>query len=227
MMSCRPGADVPQAMQDRDRFEMKNRAPKSWKPASTLARRWQVAAMLAVVFAGLLLAALPAYSQTGAERRQEIRQARRIRARQAARRAGFFARLRELPPKEQERILKNNKRFQSLPPERQEQIRENLRHWNKLSPEQKEQVRRRERIYSRLTPEQRRNVRQMSGEWRDLRPAERRRVRMALRRMRGMTPGERQKFLDSPQFHQDFSLEEQNILRGLGRLFPGGDTPAQ
>jgi type II secretory pathway pseudopilin PulG len=196
----------------------------------TPARHRRIAAVLAAVLAGLLLPALPAFSQTRAERRREILQAHRMRVRQAlrrqaARRAGFFARLRELPPKEQERVLKNDKRFQSLPPARQQQIRENLKHWNQLSADQKEQVRKREEIYSQLTPEQRRNVREMSGEWRNLRPAERLRVRMALRRMRGMTPEERQKFLDSPQFRQRFSSEEQKIVRGLGQLFPDTDAP--
>ena len=190
------------------------------------AGRWRNAAISALALGGLLLAALPAFSQGRAERRQEIRQARRMRAGQAARRAGFFARLRELPPKEQEQILKNNKRFRNLPPQRQQRIRENLRRWNQLSPEQKQQVRQRERIYSHLTPEQRQGVREMSGEWRNLRPEERRQVRLALRRMRRMTPEERQRFLDSAQFRQRFSPEEQNILRGLGNLFPGGDPPA-
>src|SRR5579864_2106915 len=32
---------------------------------------------------------------------------------------GFFQRLRELPPAEQERVMANNERFRSLPPERQ------------------------------------------------------------------------------------------------------------
>ncbi|TAM83015.1 MAG: DUF3106 domain-containing protein [Acidobacteria bacterium] len=189
----------------------------------------KVAAMLVVLLGGLLLAALPAFSQTRAERRMEIRQPRRMGARQAqriqrAQPAGFFARLRDLPPKEQERILKNDKRFRGLPSERQQKIRENLDHWNQLSPEQKEQVRRREEIYSQLTPEQRQNVREMSGEWRDLRPAERARVRMVLRRMRGMSPEQREQFLASPQFRESFSPEEQKIVRGLGQLFPDADA---
>ncbi|HEV2247077.1 MAG TPA: DUF3106 domain-containing protein, partial [Terriglobia bacterium] len=173
--------------------------PRAW------AGRTGIAAVLAALMGGLLLPASPAVCQTRAERRTESRQARKIRVRQALRtqpagRKGFFARLRDLPPNEQERVLKNDRRFQSLPPERQQKIRENLQHWNQLSPEQKEQIRKREEIYSQLTPEERQNVREMSGEWRDLRPAERMRVRMALRRMRGMTPEERQKFLASPQF---------------------------
>jgi hypothetical protein len=211
---------------------MKNRIGNSGVLPQSLARRCLFAGLLAVVLAGLLFPAPPAFSQTRAERRREIRQARRMRVRQAmrrraARRAGFFARLRDLPHKEQERVLKNDKRFQNLPPARQQQVRENLKHWNQLPAEEKQQVQRRERVYSQLTPEQRQRVRAMSGEWRNLRPAERLRVRLALRRMRDMTPGERQKFLDSTQFRERFSPEEQKIVRGLERLFPGGDAPEQ
>ena len=196
------------------------------------ARRRGGVAVPAILLAGLLLAAFPAFSQTRAERRMEIRQARRMDARQAmrmqaTRRRGFFARLRDLPPKEQERVLKNDRRFQNLPPERQQKIRENLQHWNQLSPDQKDQIRKRDEIYSQLTPQQRQNVREMSGEWRDLRPAERMRVRMALRRMRAMTPEERQQFLDSPQFQERFSPDEQKIVRGLSQLFPDADAPDQ
>lgn len=190
--------------------------------------------LLAFVLTGLLFPAHPAFSQRPrarmrserrAERRQKIRQARRMRARRAAR-AGFFSRLRDLPPKEQERVLKNDRRFRRLPAARRQQIRENLKQWNQLSPEQKQQVRRREQIYSQLSAAQRRHVREMSGEWRKLPPAKRRKVRMELRRMRGMTPGERRKFLDSPEFRKHYSPEEQNILRGLGRLFPRDGAPA-
>jgi Protein of unknown function (DUF3106) len=216
---------LPRVLHGRNETEMRKWTHNSGTQPLSRARRCRVAALLALMMAGLLISVLPAFSQTRAERRREARQARRARVRQAVRRAGFFARLRDLPPKEQERILNNNRRFQSLPPERQERIRENLRHWNQLSPDEKQQVRKREQVYSQLTPEQRRNVRRMSGEWRNLRPLERRRVRSELRRMRGMTTEERQKFLNSPQFRQRFSPEEQNILRGLGGLFPGGNAP--
>jgi len=220
---------------DRNEFEMRdgtrNSATRPQTPMRLLCLRVVLAFMLAV----LVVPALPAFAQRPraetrserrAERRQEVRQARRMRIRRAMR-ARFFARLRDLPPKEQERVLKNDRRFQQLPEARRKQIRENLKHWNQLSPKQKQQIRKREQIYSQLTPEQRQNVRRMSGEWRNLRPAERMHVRLALRRMRGMTPEERQKFLDSPEFHQRFSSEEQNILRGLERLFPGGGAPEQ
>lgn len=40
-----------------------------------------------------------------------------------------------------------------------------------------------------------------------------------------MTPEERQMFLDSPQFQERFSPEEQQMVRGLGELFSDADAP--
>lgn len=208
---------------------MRNWTNNSLVRARSLARR-RLASAVGLALAGLLLPVLPAYPQGRAEQRRGAHlerkaQARRSLRRAASRRAGFFERLRDLPPKEQERVLKNDKRFQRLSPERKQRIRENLKRWNQLSPERKAQIRRRERIYSQLSPEQRRSVRRMSRQWRGLPPAQRRKVRQALRRMRGMTPAERRKFLNSRQFEQRFSPEEQGILRGLGRLFPDDNVP--
>ena len=204
--------------------------PGTYPPS--FVRRCRFVALLAVLLGCLFFPAPPAFAQSRAERRRDIRHSRRMRARQvlrrqSARRAGFFDRLRDLPPKEQERVLKNDRRFRELPPERRQKIRENLLRWNELSPEQKAQVRRREQVYSHFSPQQRQNVREMYGKWRGLGPTERRRVRMALRRMRAMTPEERTQFLDSPQFSRRFSPEEQRIVRGLVRLFPSGDAPDQ
>ena len=199
------------------------------QPQAPARRRWSVP-LLAALLLCILLPALPAFSQGRGRRPREVSRARNLRYRQelrqeANRHPGFFERLRDLPPKEQERVLRNNKRFQQLSPERQQRIRENLQRWDRLSPQQKAQIRRRERVYSRLSPDERQRVRGMAREWRDLRPAERFRVRMALRRMRGMTPEERRQFIASPQFRRRFSPREQNILRGLDRLFPGDRTP--
>ena len=182
-------------------------------------------ALWVAVFASFLLPALPAFSQGAGSRGWAIRgRWRPVEARQRARngeqRPSFFSRLRDLPPKEQERVLTNDERFQSLPPERQDRIRENLRRWNELPPQRKEQLREREAIFSRLSPAQRQEARGIFREWRELRPIERQRIMRAFRYMRDIPPGERQRFLDSARVQQRFSPQEQNILRGLGRLLP-------
>lgn len=191
-------------------------------------QRRERAVAVVVLLAGALLAAVPLTAQKAPRvRRLQKMQVRQAMKQERARQPGFFERLRDLPPSEQERILQNDRRFQRLPPERQQKIRENLQRWNQLSPEQKAKLRQRERILAQLTPEQRQHVREMSRQWREMSPAERRNVRIALRLMRNMTPNQRQKFLDSPQFRNHFSPEEQNILRGLGSLFPDATAPDQ
>jgi Protein of unknown function (DUF3106) len=174
----------------------------------------------AAVFTSFLLPAIPAFSQRPESRARWRLVAARRQARNEAPRQGFFARLRYLPPAEQERVLANDQRFQRLPPARQEKIRENLRHWNELSPQRKAQIRERAAIFSRLSPEQRQEARGVFRQWRELRPIERRKIMRAFRAMRDLPPGERQRFLDSPRIRERFSPHEQSILRGLDRLLP-------
>lgn len=110
--------------------------------------------------AGLLPAAggPGVFGGQGPRSRQELRQGARCHP-------GFFERLRDLPPKEQERVLRNNKRFQQLSPERQQRTRENLRRWDRLLLRQKAQLRRRERIFSSLSPVGRQHMQDMAREW--------------------------------------------------------------
>ena len=189
------------------------------------------AAVWAVVFGAFLLPALPAFSQGFRGREFAFLQRRRVlaarqRARIRAQRPGFFRRLRDLPPKEQERVLANDKRFQSLPPERQERIRENLRRWNDLPPQRKEQLREREEIFSRLSPAQRQEARRIFRNWRDLAPDQREKLTRAFRQMRDLPPAEREQFLQSPQVKKRFSPEERTMLRRLSYLLPETGKPS-
>jgi hypothetical protein len=181
---------------------------------------WRRTALWVSVFVSFLLPALPANSQGLGPRTRWRPVEARQRAGSEAQRPGFFQRLRDLPPKEQERVLANDKRFQSLPPERQEKIRENLQRWNNLPPERKDQLREREAIFSSLTPAQRQEARGIFLEWRELRPIERRKIMRAFRYMRNLPPGERQRFLDSPQVRDRFSPNERTLLERLGHLLP-------
>lgn len=177
------------------------------------------------IFALFLLPGLPAFSQGAGSRGWGFgARGRLVAARQQGRngeaRPGFFRRLRDLPPKEQERVLANDKRFQSLPRERQKMIRENLRRWNQLSPQRKQQLRERAEIFARLTPAQRQEARGIFREWRELGPLERRKILRAFRMMRDLPPGERGRFLASPRVRERFSPHERNMLRKLGKLLP-------
>jgi uncharacterized protein DUF3106 len=137
---------------------------------------------------------------------------------------GFFKRLRELPPAEQERVMASDARFRRLPSVRQQMIRQRLERWNALTPEQHARFREREEIFESLSPAQREEARALFPEWRRL-PLERRNALMeAFRQVRDMPPGQREQFLNGPEAVQRFSPEERSLLGGLTRLLP--DSPS-
>jgi Protein of unknown function (DUF3106) len=135
---------------------------------------------------------------------------------------GFMQRLRDLPPEEQERVLKNDRRFQRLSAEQQARIRENLQRWNALTPPERERLRERQRVFQGLSPNQRQEARAIFQQWRDLPPPRRRELRLAFRHLRNLSPGQREHFLSSPRIQSRFSPDEIRILRDLSRLLPEG-----
>lgn len=162
-----------------------------------------------------------AWGQRRAGRRQ-ARQNQRARQRRAAiardnhqHPPGFFQRLRDLPPEQQDRILANDKRFRQLPPQARQQIRENLRRWNALSPQQKEVMRQRQAILESMTPAQRQQLRDIFPNYRQLPDNRKRAVLSAFQQMRDMTPAQRTRFLSSPAVQQRFSPQEQQMLQQL------------
>lgn len=132
----------------------------------------------------------------------------------------FFRRLRNLPPDQQDGILRNDAQFHSLPPARQAQIRRNLSRWNSLTPRQKQVIRQREEIVRSLSPAQRKDLRAVFPQYRRLKPQQQQQVMRAFRRLRDMPPQKRARFLNSPRFEQRFTPQQQQVLRGLNQLLP-------
>jgi len=184
--------------------------------SSAATGRYALFALLALLLlAGTALAQRPAPRRLGPP----------LRAGQAnPRPPGFFKRLRELPPSEQERLMANNPRFRRLPPLRQQMIRERLNRWNAMTPEQRVRFRQREEIFESLSPAQREEARILFPQWQRLPPDRRAALMQAFRRLRDMPPGQRQSFLNSPEAARRFSPHERDVLGGLTRLLP--DSPA-
>jgi Protein of unknown function (DUF3106) len=127
--------------------------------------------------------------------------------------------LRDMPPDQQERFMRNNEKFQSLPPERQAQIRKNLEKWNSLSPEQQNRIRATERMLENLTPEQREHFRNdIVPTLASMPPGRRARVIGHWRRLQGMTPDQQQAALSDPRFMQGLTPDEQGMVRDLNSL---------
>jgi Protein of unknown function (DUF3106) len=133
--------------------------------------------------------------------------------------------LREMPPDEQERFMRNNDRFQSLPPARQAQIRQNLGKWNGLTPEQKDRIRATEQMFEQMSPEQRERFRdELIPRLAQLPPERRQRVIGHWRRLQGMTPEQQQATLRDPRFMPGLSPDEQSLVRDLNSM---GAPPPQ
>lgn len=141
-------------------------------------------------------------------------------------RLGFFQRLREMPPWQQQRVMENSPQFQRLPRERQEMIRQRLRMWNQMTPQQQERVREREEIFQSLSPAQRQEARSLFPQYRELTPARRQAVIVAFRHLRDLPPDQRQAYLNSQYVREQYSPHEREILGGLNKLLPSSRSPA-
>jgi hypothetical protein len=124
--------------------------------------------------------------------------------------------LREMPPGEQERFMRNNRQFQNLAPERQDQIRKNLENWNRLSPAERDAIRERAEILERMTPAQRVYLRNtLLPKWQTMPPERRQVINGRLRILQTMGPAAQQGALADPKFMQGLSPDEQSMLRDL------------
>jgi hypothetical protein len=103
-------------------------------------------------------------------------------------------RLQKMTPEEREKALAN------LPPERRQQVEKQLNRLDELTPQQRQQLDERfEKLQS-------------------FPPARQRAVRQEVQSLRRMTFAERQARLRSEEFKQQFSAEEQDLVRAV---FPG------
>jgi len=126
-----------------------------------------------------------------------------------------------LPPAEQERVLRNDPGFRQLSPERQQQLVDRLRSFNNRPPEERQRILNRMETFEHLPQPERQRVRDLYGQMRYLPEDRRIAVREAARQLSGMDPAQRERMLNSPQFRRRFSPQEQDLVRGLSQLEPG------
>ena len=121
--------------------------------------------------------------------------------------------LRDMPPEDQERFMRNNQRFQNLPPERQQQIRQNLQKWNNLSPEQKDALRERAKTWRADVSRARDKVRNdVLPKWQEMPPGPQASDQQ-LHTLQGMTPAEREEALNDPKFMEGLTPDEQSMVK--------------
>jgi Protein of unknown function (DUF3106) len=122
------------------------------------------------------------------------------------------------PPEEQEKSLQNDPAFKALAPKDQDRLRQRLNWFNSLPPERRERVMRRHEIIESMTPEQRAHARDLFQRFRSLPESRRKVMDFYFRNLHNMPPEEQQRVMNSSSFRDQFSDEEQNIMRGMTEL---------
>jgi hypothetical protein len=123
-----------------------------------------------------------------------------------------------LPPDQQEKQLRQDPSFRSLSPEKQNHLLDRLRNFNSQPPEKKAKILDRMETFEHMTPEQQTAARNLYQRYRNLPEDQRTKVLQAYRRLRGMPPQARNQLLSSDEFHNDFTDDERDLLRGMTDL---------
>ncbi len=96
-----------------------------------------------------------------------------------------------------------------------------LRKFNSQSPEKKAQILNRMETYEHMTPQQQEQAHNLYDRYRNLPEDQKTKVSQAYKRLRGMPPSARQETLDSPEFRNNFTDDERDLLRGMTDLNVG------
>lgn len=123
-----------------------------------------------------------------------------------------------LPPSEQEEKLQSDPAFRNLPPDKQNKLMQRLRNFNNQPPEKKQQILNRMETYEHMSPQQQEAARNLFSRYRNLPDDQRGKVSQAYRRLRGMPPSAREELLNSPEFRNNFTDDERDLLKGMADL---------
>ncbi len=131
----------------------------------------------------------------------------------------MLERLRNMKPKDRERVLENNRRFQELTPERQAELRERLRMLLEMPLDQRRALDRRLSVFRNMRPDQQRKAREIyEKHWRTLSPERRMAVLDEFRNLRGMSDDKRGARVASDEYQSQFNSEERALLDELSAL---------
>jgi hypothetical protein len=134
--------------------------------------------------------------------------------------------MRDLSPRDRERVLQSSRAFQSLPPEKQDKIRQQFNQWDHMTPSQRAGLQQKERIWQGLTPGQRDHIKNdVLPKWRQM-PLDRQQVmRQRLGVLQNMPESARNQRLNDPNFTRGMSDDEKSMLRDLSHTHVGAPDP--
>lgn len=121
---------------------------------------------------------------------------------------------------QQERALRNEPGFDRLPQRHQQRLLNRLQQLNAMPPRQRERTLQRMEALEKLTPQQRRQVHSVMQEVGGLPPQRQRMMRKAFHDLSQLPQEQREAILGSPQFKDQFSDRERQILGTLMSVQP-------
>jgi len=124
----------------------------------------------------------------------------------------------DLPLQQQEQQLRQDPRFRNLSPDQQQKLINRLHDFDNLTPSDKAKVLNRMEMFEHLTPAQQQAAQGMFRRLKALPEDRQDRVKQAYRQLSELPPDQRNQFLNSPEYRNNFSDEERDLLRGMTDL---------
>jgi Protein of unknown function (DUF3106) len=138
--------------------------------------------------------------------------------------------MRDLSPRDRERVLQNSQAFQNLSPDKQNRIRQQFNQWDHMTPPQRADQKIKEDNWRKLSPEQRDYIRNdIAPKWRQM-PWDRQQVmKQKLSILQNMPESARNQRLNDPNFARGMSDDERSVLHDLAHMHVGGppDSPIE
>jgi Protein of unknown function (DUF3106) len=119
-------------------------------------------------------------------------------------------RLRNMSPKDRQRLAQNEQRLRSLSPAQQQELRDRARVWQRMTPEQREHIR------NDVLPK-----------WQQLPPGRQKAIQQRLGVLQNMPESARNRHLSDPNFTRGMSEEDKQLLRDLSHQHVGAPETAQ
>ena len=132
----------------------------------------------------------------------------------------WFRQHQYLPPWAQERALRNEPGFNRLSPQEQQRLIMRLRQLDAMPPGRRERMLQSMEAMEKLSPSQRQEVRRAMQQVMQLPPDRRWMMHNAYRDLSHMPPRQRWQVLNSPQFQEQFSQWERELLSTLLSVQP-------
>ncbi len=127
---------------------------------------------------------------------------------------------RNLPPQEQERLLRSDPSFNRLPAQDQQRLVQRLHQVNQMPEEQRQRTLARAEMIEHLSPQERMQINLSARRWAAM-PADRQALmKGAFRDLRAVPVDQRQMVLNSSRYQGVFSPDERGILSDMLRVEP-------